>query len=95
MGGLHVHILAIAQSPAEEQRLLHSGSSCVGVELLHVARHASKAGLLFGVTIDSDVALNLTSCNTEAQLATAPSMPARQLGGASGHKEWLLLNHTC
>lgn len=41
--GLHVHLLAISQGSTEDEGLLYSGSSCVGVKLLHIARHSGKA----------------------------------------------------
>ena len=95
LGGLHVHILAIAQGPTEEQCLLDSGSSCVSVKLFHVARHASKAGLLLGVAVDSDVTLNLTSCNTEAKSNKTPNVTTGHVVRTSEHKEGLLLIKSC
>ena len=62
LSGCCIHIFAVTQGAAEQQRLIHSACRSVGVKLLHIARHTCKSLLLLGVTIDAYVALNLASC---------------------------------
>lgn len=82
LGGLHVNIPAVAQSAAEEECLPDSSSRCVGVKLLHIARHTSKAGLLLWVAIDPDIPLNLASCNTHTHPVKSTSALVQLQGKA-------------
>ena len=61
--GMSRHPLSKSELSAEVKSLSHGGLRRVHVVLLHIPAHPSKAGLLLGVAIHPDVALNLTTCH--------------------------------
>ena len=65
-----VNVLLIPEDAAEHEGLMNSGSSRVGVKLLHIPRHASKALLLFWVAIDAHITLDAPTCHQTLMLST-------------------------